>query len=63
MTLARWAAELAEVARDAGAEILKIYESDFATTRKADQSPVTAADLAAEAVILPARCGASRPTS
>ena len=54
MTLARWAAELAEVARHAGAEILKIYESDFATNRKADQSPVTAADLAAEAVILPA---------
>ena len=54
MTLARWAAELAEVARHAGAEILKIYESDFATSRKADQSPVTAADLAAEAVILPA---------
>jgi 3'(2'), 5'-bisphosphate nucleotidase len=54
LTLARWAAELAEVARHAGAEILKIYESDFATSRKADQSPVTAADLAAEAVILPA---------
>ena len=54
MTLARWAAELAEVARHAGAEILKIYGGDFATTRKADQSPVTAADLAAEAVILPA---------
>lgn len=54
MTLARWAAELAEVARHAGAEILKIYEGEFATNRKADQSPVTAADLAAEAVILPA---------
>lgn len=54
MTLARWAAELAEVARHAGAEILKVYDSDFATSRKADQSPVTAADLAAEAVILPA---------
>jgi 3'(2'), 5'-bisphosphate nucleotidase len=54
LTLARWAAELAEVARHAGAEILKVYDSDFATSRKADQSPVTAADLAAEAVILPA---------
>ena len=54
MTLARWAAELAEIARHAGAEILKIYDSDFATNRKPDQSPVTAADLAAEAVILPA---------
>ena len=54
MTLARWAAELAEVARHAGAEILKIYDSDFTTYRKADRSPVTDADLAAEAVILPA---------
>lgn len=54
MTLARWAAELAEVARHAGAEILKVYGSDFAAARKADESPVTAADLAAEAVILPA---------
>jgi 3'(2'), 5'-bisphosphate nucleotidase len=54
LTLARWAAELTEVARHAGAEILNIYESDFTTSRKADQSPVTAADLAAEAVILPA---------
>ncbi len=54
MTLARWAAELAEVARHAGAEILRIYAGDFATERKADRSPVTAADHAAEAVILPA---------
>ena len=54
MTRAKWAAELAEVARHAGAEILKIYAGDFATQRKADHSPVTAADLAAEAVILPA---------
>jgi 3'(2'), 5'-bisphosphate nucleotidase len=54
VTLARWAAELAEVACHAGAEILKVYGGDFATARKADQSPVTAADLAAEAVILPA---------
>ena len=53
MKLARWAAELAEVARHAGAEILKIYEGEFAATRKADQSPVTEADLAAERVILP----------
>lgn len=54
MTLARWAAELAEVARHAGAEILRVYAGDFATTRKADHSPVTEADHAAEAVILPA---------
>ena len=54
MILAQLADELAEVARLAGAEILKIYGTDFATARKADRSPVTAADLAAEAVILAA---------
>jgi len=54
LTLARWAAELAGEARHAGAEILRIDVGDFATERKADQSPVTAADHAAEAVILPA---------
>jgi 3'(2'), 5'-bisphosphate nucleotidase len=52
--LAQLADELVEVARLAGAEILKVYGSDFATNRKADQSPVTEADLAAEAVILEA---------
>lgn len=54
MILAKLAGELAEVARQAGAEILKVYAQDFTTARKADQSPVTAADLAAEAVILAA---------
>ncbi|HEU4827497.1 MAG TPA: inositol monophosphatase family protein, partial [Dongiaceae bacterium] len=54
MILAQLADELVEVARRAGAEILKVYAADFATTRKADQSPVTEADLAAEAVILAA---------
>ncbi len=54
MTPAQLAEELAEIARLAGGEILKIYAEDFATTRKADLSPVTAADLAAEAVILAA---------
>jgi 3'(2'), 5'-bisphosphate nucleotidase len=46
--------ELVGVARLAGAEILKVYGEDFTATRKEDQSPVTAADLAAEAVILAA---------
>lgn len=36
----------------AGAEILRIYETDFDVTNKADASPVTAADEAAEAIIL-----------
>jgi 3'(2'), 5'-bisphosphate nucleotidase len=52
--LAQLADELVEVARLAGAEILKVYSVDFTATRKADRSPVTAADLAAEAVILAA---------
>jgi 3'(2'), 5'-bisphosphate nucleotidase len=54
LNLAQLAEQLTEVARHAGAEILKIYAADFTATRKADQSPVTEADVAAEAVILAA---------
>ena len=54
MILAQLAEELSGVARLAGAEILKIYGADFTATRKPDQSPVTEADVAAEAVILAA---------
>jgi sulfate adenylyltransferase subunit 2/3'(2'), 5'-bisphosphate nucleotidase len=36
----------------AGAEILRIYATDFTVTGKADQSPVTEADGAAERIIL-----------
>ena len=46
--------ELVAVAREAGAVILDIYNRDFETLRKADRSPVTEADTAAEAVILEA---------
>ena len=46
--------DLAEAAVAAGAAIMAIYESDFAVETKADSSPVTAADGAAEAVILEA---------
>jgi 3'(2'), 5'-bisphosphate nucleotidase len=46
--------ELVSVARQAGAVILDIYGRDFETLRKADRSPVTEADTAAEAVILEA---------
>jgi 3'(2'), 5'-bisphosphate nucleotidase len=46
--------ELVAVARKAGAVILDIYHRDFETLRKADRSPVTEADTAAEAVILEA---------
>jgi len=46
--------ELVAVARKAGAVILEVYNRDFQTGQKADRSPVTEADTAAEAVILEA---------
>ncbi len=45
---------LYEIARAAGAAILSHYQTPTAVELKADGSPVTAADRAAEAVILPA---------
>ncbi|WP_225889894.1 3'(2'),5'-bisphosphate nucleotidase CysQ [Indioceanicola profundi] len=45
---------MAEAARAAGAAILHHYEAGVDPSRKADGSPVTAADTAAEAVITPA---------
>ncbi|MFA6020649.1 MAG: 3'(2'),5'-bisphosphate nucleotidase CysQ [Rhodospirillales bacterium] len=44
--------ELAAIAVLAGQAILKIYAQDFAVRRKSDESPVTEADEAAEAIIL-----------
>ena len=44
--------ELKLVARDAGREIMKIYESSFDVNYKGDGSPVTLADQAAEKLIL-----------
>ena len=43
-----------EIARRAGAAILPYYETDLDIDRKDDRSPVTAADHAADAVIVPA---------
>jgi 3'(2'), 5'-bisphosphate nucleotidase len=40
------------IARDAGDAILKVYHGDFAVQTKADASPLTAADLAAQQVIV-----------
>jgi 3'(2'), 5'-bisphosphate nucleotidase len=40
-----------EIARAAGREILRVYESEFAVTHKDDKSPLTEADLAAERCI------------
>lgn len=45
---------LVETAIAAGAKILDIYQGDFAVAIKADNSPVTVADTAAEAIILAA---------
>jgi 3'(2'), 5'-bisphosphate nucleotidase len=42
------------IARDAGRRILEIYEGDFAVSHKGDGSPVTAADQAAQEVIVAA---------
>jgi 3'(2'), 5'-bisphosphate nucleotidase len=43
-----------DAARAAGAKIMESYATDFEVRGKADTSPVTLADEAAEAVILPA---------
>ncbi|AJP43346.1 3'-5'-bisphosphate nucleotidase [Alteromonas australica] len=40
------------IAKDAGAEIMAIYEKDFAIYEKQDTSPLTEADLAAHNVIV-----------
>ena len=40
------------IARSAGHEILEIYRTDFSATEKSDLSPVTQADVNAEAIIL-----------
>jgi 3'(2'), 5'-bisphosphate nucleotidase len=49
-------AELAQtccaIARDAGAAIMRIYAGDFAVEHKDDNSPLTAADLAAHRTIV-----------
>ena len=46
--------EIRRLAEAAGLETLRIYEGEADVTLKQDGSPVTAADAAAEAVILPA---------
>jgi 3'(2'),5'-bisphosphate nucleotidase len=42
---------LCEIARDAGSEIMDVYGTDFASWQKDDDSPLTQADLRADAVI------------
>jgi len=41
-----------DIARRAGKEIMKVYQTDFDVSRKDDRSPLTAADLAANAEIV-----------
>ncbi len=45
--------DIVAVAHAAGAAIMEVYKTDFNIERKDDGSPVTEADLAAEAVITP----------
>lgn len=48
-----WAAEVASICKDAGAAILEVYSSDnIDLTIKADESPLTAADMASHRIIL-----------
>jgi len=46
------ARQVGMIARAAGAAILDVYHGDFAVETKADASPLTAADLAAQQVIM-----------
>ncbi len=46
--------QVAHIARRAGQKIMQIYATDFEVEIKGDSSPVTAADKAAEDIILPA---------
>src|SRR3954470_16022605 len=43
---------LAELALQAGSEVMAVYSQDFSSTAKNDATPVTEADLRAEKVIL-----------
>ena len=43
---------LLEIVRDAGKAIMEVYSSDFDVQSKEDQSPVTAADMAAHRIIV-----------
>ncbi|MGH8363477.1 MAG: 3'(2'),5'-bisphosphate nucleotidase CysQ [Gammaproteobacteria bacterium] len=51
-TDARMLEPLLNIAEAAGRRILEIYATDFSVQQKADHSPVTAADLAAQEIIV-----------
>ncbi len=44
--------QVGDIAKRAGRDIMKVYETDFAVEQKADSSPVTQADKAPEELIL-----------
>lgn len=46
-----WRTRCIDIACDAGAAIMRVYAQDFSVETKADNSPVTAADLAAHRII------------
>ncbi|MFN0182304.1 MAG: 3'(2'),5'-bisphosphate nucleotidase CysQ [Aquabacterium sp.] len=48
-----WLEPVILACREAGHRVMAVYGTDFTHHRKADASPVTAADLAAEAVLVP----------
>ncbi|MFC5438125.1 3'(2'),5'-bisphosphate nucleotidase CysQ [Rhodanobacter umsongensis] len=52
-----FARRIGEIARAAGDAIMAVYRSDFEVETKADASPLTAADLAAQQVILTGLAG------
>jgi len=45
--------DVTELARQAATAVMGVYESDFEVMQKSDESPVTQADLKAEAIITP----------
>ena len=47
-----WIEPVLQLARDAGAAIMQVYVQDFAVEHKDDQSPLTAADMAAHHLIV-----------
>ena len=47
----QWIPQLVALSHKAVEVIMEVYATDFKTETKADESPVTVADLAAEAVI------------
>ena len=52
MTLHELVDPVVAIARDAGAAILRVYETDFKVQEKQDESPLTQADLAAHRCIV-----------